>query len=217
MKPKAIVFDLDGVLWNSSIIHEWAFLEVLKKRQIPDKDFDYAFYAGMKSMDVFKELLPNASEESLKSMSKEKQMIASKRLRSTNDIVNPELGRVISCLNGKYVLGICTSSRRENLQIFLDKSKLYQNFSIMITAEEVVNAKPDPSIYLRMTQELNFEPDQVLVVEDSLHGIMSARSAGNLVVHLCARNCKIEHADFRKDGLLIINTLGSLPSLLELI
>jgi HAD superfamily hydrolase (TIGR01509 family) len=216
MKPRAIVFDLDGVLWNSSLIHESAFVDVLKKGQYLTEQFNYTKYAGMKSIDVFKGLFPDASSETLRSMCDEKQKYASERLKKANNIINSELERVISSLDGKYMLGICTSSRRENLQIFLEKSGLSQIFSAMITGDEVANAKPDPAIYIKMTQKLQLHPDQVMVVEDSMQGIISARSAGNFVVHLCEPNCKISHKNLIKDDMFVINKLGSLLSLLEI-
>jgi len=216
MRPKAIVFDLDGVLWNSNSIHESAFMDVLKNTSNQDIEFIYAEYAGMKTRDVFRKLFPNASTVNIESMCKEKQMLASKRLISSDDIVNNELNEVLLSLFGKYALGICTSSRRKNLQIFLEKSKSAHFFSAMITSEEVANAKPDPAIYLRIMRELNLHPSQIMEVEDSIQGIISAKLAGNSVAHLCEKNCNINHQDAIFADVLVINTLKALIRLLDL-
>ena len=217
MRPKAIVFDLDGVLWNSNSIHELAFMDVLRNTSNQDIEFIYAEYAGMKTIDVFRKLFPNASPAHLDSMCRKKQMLASKRLNNSDDIVNNELNEVLLSLVGKFTLGICTSSRRENLQIFLEKSKSAHFFTAMITSEEVANAKPDPEIYLRITREFNLHPNQIMVVEDSIQGVISAKLAGNSVAHLCEKNCKINHQDVIFADVLVINTLKSLPRLLDLV
>jgi beta-phosphoglucomutase len=216
MRPKAIVFDLDGVLWNSNSIHEAAFMEVLKKSSNQGNGFIYSEHAGMKTLDVFRKLFPDASPESLDSMCKEKQMLASKGLMNSDDIVNNDLNEVLLSLIGKYELGICTSSRRENLQIFLEKSKSSDFFSFMITSEEVANAKPDPAIYLRITREFKMRPSEIMVVEDSIQGITSAKLAGNRVAHLCEKKCNINHQNAIFADMLIIKTLNSLPRLLDL-
>ena len=216
MKPKAIVFDLDGVLWNSNLIHQSAFMDVLKETSNQDMEFIYSEYAGMKTIDVFRKLFPNASAENIDSMCREKQMLASKRLLNSEDIVNIELNEVLLSLVGNCALGICTSSRRENLEIFFEKSKSAHFFSAVVTSEEVVNAKPDPAIYLRITQELNLHPNQIMVVEDSIQGITSAKLAGNCVVHFCEKNCKINHQDAIFVDVPVINTLKSLPRFLDI-
>jgi HAD superfamily hydrolase (TIGR01509 family) len=217
MRPKAIVFDLDGVLWNSNLIHEAAFVEVLKKMSNQVNGFIYSEHAGMKTIDVFRKLFPDASPDSLNSMCKEKQMLVSKRLANSDDIINSQLNDVLLSLIGKYELGICTSSRRENLQIFLEKSKSAHFFSFMITSEEVANAKPDPEIYLRITREFKLHASEIMVVEDSIQGIISAKLAGNRVTHLCEANCKINHQDAIFADIFFIKTLNSLTRLLDLV
>lgn len=210
MSLEAVVFDLDGVLWNSSSIHESAFRDVLKGASNHKSDFVYANYAGMKTLDVFRDLFPNASLANLDSMCKEKQNLASDRLINSEDIVSNDLYEVLVTLAGKFDLGICTSSRRENLRIFLDKTKSEHLFSAMITSEEVTNAKPHPAIYVKVTQELNLLPSQILVIEDSTQGVIAAKLAGNRVAHLCEQFCKINHQDSVFSDVLVINNLKSL-------
>lgn len=216
MSLEAIVFDLDGVLWNSNSIHESAFKDVLKAASNHKSEFVYADFAGMKTIDVFRDLFPNASLENLDSMCKDKQNLATDRLIKAGDIVSNELHEVLVTLAGKFALGICTSSRRENLRIFLDKTKSEHLFSAMITSEDVTNAKPHPAIYIKVTQELNLLPSQILVIEDSIQGVIAAKQAGNRIAHLCEQSCKINHQGDIFSDVLVINNLKSLLRILNL-
>jgi beta-phosphoglucomutase-like phosphatase (HAD superfamily) len=87
----------------------------------------------------------------------------------------------------------------------------------MITSEEVANAKPDPAIYSRITREFKMHPSEIMVVEDSIQGVISAKLAGNRVAHLCEKNCSINHLDAFFADMLVIKTLNSLPRLLDLV
>jgi beta-phosphoglucomutase-like phosphatase (HAD superfamily) len=51
-----------------------------------------------------------------------------------------------------------------------------------VTAEDVVNGKPAPDLYLTACERLGVEPGQVLAFEDSLVGVNSAKAAGVTVV-----------------------------------
>src|SRR5436190_2196322 len=53
--PKGILFDMDGVLVDSSAIHAAAFQQVLNSIGI--QDFLYAPYAGMRTADVIEDVL----------------------------------------------------------------------------------------------------------------------------------------------------------------
>ena len=53
---------------------------------------------------------------------------------------------------------------------------------VLVTADDVVNGKPDPEPYVKGAQQLGFEPADCLVIEDAPAGIQSARGGGFKVV-----------------------------------
>ena len=54
--------------------------------------------------------------------------------------------------------------------------------AVLVTADDVVNGKPDPEPYVKGAQQLGFEPADCLVIEDAPAGIQSARGGGFKVV-----------------------------------
>jgi|SRR5580698_2960254 mannitol-1-/sugar-/sorbitol-6-phosphatase len=52
----------------------------------------------------------------------------------------------------------------------------------MITADDIINGKPDPEPYLKGARLLGFKPENCMVFEDSPPGIRAAKSAGATIV-----------------------------------
>jgi sugar-phosphatase len=50
--------------------------------------------------------------------------------------------------------------------------------SVLVTADDVTNAKPDPEPFLQAARRLGVDPRRCLVVEDAAKGLEAARAAG---------------------------------------
>jgi beta-phosphoglucomutase-like phosphatase (HAD superfamily) len=53
---------------------------------------------------------------------------------------------------------------------------------VVLTREDVTNAKPDPEIYLLAAEKLGVEPGDCLVIEDSPNGAQAGVAAGMNVI-----------------------------------
>ena len=71
--------------------------------------------------------------------------------------------------------------QQNNTQIH-SKIDFEQDFSLMLTRENVQNIKPHPEVYLKAIQHFGFAAEECLIVEDSLIGIEAANQAGIEVV-----------------------------------
>ena len=59
----------------------------------------------------------------------------------------------------------------------LDKARIYEYFDLIISAEDVLNAKPDPEIYINTMEKLNIDPSEAIIIEDGEYGIKAALSS----------------------------------------
>ncbi len=84
----------------------------------------------------------------------------------------------IAELQGKMVMGIVTSSRREHFETMHEKTGLLPRFDFILTREDFILSKPDPEPYLRAMEKCGYGPDECIVIEDSPRGLASARAAG---------------------------------------
>jgi beta-phosphoglucomutase-like phosphatase (HAD superfamily) len=75
-------------------------------------------------------------------------------------------------------LAVASSSSREWVESHLRRLGLLDAFSVLRCSDDVASVKPDPELYLSVCQALAVPPAQSIAIEDSLHGIRSAKTAG---------------------------------------
>lgn len=75
-------------------------------------------------------------------------------------------------------LAVASSNSRQWVDFLLQKKDLYSYFQSIITSEDVTRHKPDPEPYLRTAKNLETDPSECLVFEDSVPGATAAISAG---------------------------------------
>lgn len=60
-------------------------------------------------------------------------------------------------------------------------------FDYVVRKEDVVHKKPHPEVYMKVLKYYHSNPQQCLVFEDSLHGVMAAKTAGIDVINVYDR------------------------------
>lgn len=86
-----------------------------------------------------------------------------------------------------WKIALASSSSRPWIVATLRGLGLDSAFNIVVSGSEVKRGKPDPEIFLLAANRLRIPPASVLVIEDSVHGVEAARSAGMTVVAVRTR------------------------------
>jgi HAD superfamily hydrolase (TIGR01509 family) len=81
-------------------------------------------------------------------------------------------------------IGVVTNSIRKTSKLMLELSGVMEYLDILVTNEDVLKNKPFPEPYLKALESLNLKHDEVLVIEDSPHGIESAKNARCEVIEI---------------------------------
>lgn len=80
-------------------------------------------------------------------------------------------------------MAIATSSRRESV---MKKKKLHEDMfnrmNVIVCGDDVVNGKPAPDIFILAASRLGVSPENCVVFEDSLSGVIAGRRAGATVI-----------------------------------
>jgi mannitol-1-/sugar-/sorbitol-6-phosphatase len=170
----ALLFDLDGVLINSTpavarVWTRWAAKHGFDPAEV------VAYAHGRPSLNTIRHLLPNADHEA------ENRIVERWEIEDVADVV-PLPGAVellASLPAGRWT--IVTSCTRDLAEARFRAAGLTVPKAV-VTANDIVRGKPDPEPYLKGAALLGFSAARCLVFEDVAAGIQAGRAAGARVV-----------------------------------
>jgi beta-phosphoglucomutase len=83
------------------------------------------------------------------------------------------------CHDKGIKMAVASSADRMKVDINLKEMGFSNStFEAIITGSEVVNKKPHPEIFLTAATKLGLKPEECLVVEDAINGILAGKAAG---------------------------------------
>ncbi len=176
---KAVIFDVDGTLVDSMWIWKQVDIEFLGKRGIPLPEKLQSEIEGMSFSETaiyFKAKFD--LRETLEEIKAEWNAMAEDYYR-THIKLKGGVKELLELLQDKgFTMGIATSNSRELVDHMLANHGIRQYFSKIRTSCEVEKGKPHPDVYLKVAEDMGIAPDNCLVFEDTLAGVMAAKSAG---------------------------------------
>jgi sugar-phosphatase len=176
LTAKAVLFDLDGVLVDSTPAVERVWRKWAAEHN-RDPDYVVEMAHGRRSVETIRVVAPElrAEEENLKV---EQMEIEDKE----GVVVIPGAAQLLRSLPPDRFT-IVTSATRPLAAARLGYAGLPvpQRY---ISADDVINGKPDPEPYLKGAALLGFAPNDCIVIEDAPAGVKSAKAAGIRVIAL---------------------------------
>jgi HAD superfamily hydrolase (TIGR01509 family) len=168
------IFDMDGVLADTSPCHRRAYEDLWRKIGIQGPN--YETIAGRKTCEVIKEFTAELkpSPEQIREWILFKQLQA-RQYFSTEAIAYPDSIPALTVLSKtKACIALGTSASRESMQMILNRLGIIDFFSIRVTGDDVKNGKPSPEIYVKIIEQARISPSKTLIVEDSSSGLEAA-------------------------------------------
>ncbi len=173
---KAVIFDMDGVIVDSEPIHFLTADTVLRKygkRNSPELNSRFIGVAE----DIFWSNVVSVLgiKENYQKLMKDKAREYKKRLSHECASFPGALELIKKLKNEK---GIASSSSREEINIVLTSLGIKDNFSVIVSGDDIEHSKPHPEIYLMVAKKMGETPENCLVVEDAINGVKAAKAAG---------------------------------------
>lgn len=180
--PKAVLFDMDGVLYDSMRFHARAWQEVAGLHGLNSTPEDFYLFEGRTGASTIDELYQrtfgrNATEEEKETIYREK----SDRFSRYNDgEAMPGAREVLEEVRkaGLASLVVTGSGQRSLLDKLEHTYPGCFDPSKMITAFDVTYGKPHPEPYLMGLKKAGVAPNEAIVVENAPMGVKSASAAG---------------------------------------
>jgi beta-phosphoglucomutase family hydrolase len=186
---RAVIFDWDGVVVDSSAHHErsWEVLATKRGLPLPPDHFKRGF--GKKNNVIIPDLGWAADPTEVDALAHEKEEIYRAMVREKGIEPLPGVRELLAGLREKGIpCAIASSTERANLDLPLDLMGLRDFFQVIVSGEEVIHGKPDPAVFLVAAKRLGIVPADCVVIEDALVGIEAAKRAGMAVLAVATTN-----------------------------
>lgn len=181
---KAVIFDLDGTLVDSLGIWGDIDIEYLGSYglEVPNGlQHEIEGLSFTETAAYFKEHFP--IKESLDEIKETWKQMAMEKYRYSVQL-KAGVSKFLPYLKEKGILmAVASSNDRTLIEAVLESHGIRGFFSNIVTACEVNRGKPAPDVYLRAAQKLGVKPEECLVFEDIVAGIMAGKNAG---MRVCA-------------------------------
>jgi beta-phosphoglucomutase len=177
MQPKAVLFDLDGVLVDACDWHFEALNRALLSigKSVISKEDHLSTYNGLPTGVKLKMLNLNDEESKVVWGRKQQFTMDTIRDRATTDSVKMEL---LSYLCLKNIRVACvTNSIRKTAEAMLKYTGQYDYIDLLVCNEDVERNKPYPDCYNYAMEKLSLTPFDCICVEDSPKGIAAAEAS----------------------------------------
>lgn len=179
---KGLLFDLDGVIVDTAKYHYLAWKQLAAELGIQFDEKDNERLKGVSRMANFEIIL---SLDSRTMPQEEKEACCKKK----NDIYVAYINKLQQeeILPGvrefiedtrKKGYKIALGSVSKNAPLILERLAITDLFDKIIDGTKVEKAKPDPEVFLKGAQELEIQPEDCIVFEDSVAGIEAAHNGG---------------------------------------
>jgi HAD superfamily hydrolase (TIGR01509 family) len=179
----AVVFDMDGLMFNSEDVYFQVGSELLRRRGCEYTRELADAIMGRPPQACFEMMIEwHRLSERWEALAEESERLYVALLDQWLAPM-PGLLELLDALEKASIpKAICTSASRQLMEATVSRFDLQRRFEFILTAQDIVRGKPDPEVYLKAARRFGIEPRQMLVLEDSQIGCRAAAAAGAFAV-----------------------------------
>ncbi|MFZ0869495.1 MAG: beta-phosphoglucomutase [Rhodanobacter sp.] len=183
---KAVIFDLDGVIADTAVVHHAAWKKLADEIGLPFDDSTGERLKGVDRRGSLDILLESSTRQYTEV---EKQELAARKndyYRQQVEHLGPQnllpgaRAAIESVRKAGLKIGLASASR--NAPLLLQRLGIAELFDCVVDANLISRSKPDPEIFLAAASALGVSPGECLGVEDAAAGIASIHAAGMVAI-----------------------------------
>lgn len=215
--PKAVLFDMDGVLYDSMPFHARAWKESMAHYGLAMSEADAYACEGMRGVETIQKLAKaqgrnDIDEEKAKEMYAYKSALFAQQGPARKMEGVEDLMRAI--VADGLAIGIVTGSGQHTLLDHLEEEfpgLLHKH--LMVTAFDVNHGKPAPDPYLMGLKKAGVSAHEAVVIENAPLGVRAAKAAG--IYTIAVNTGPLPDSDLSREGAdVVVKTMAEAETLL---
>ncbi len=212
--PLALIFDMDGVLIDSEPLHKRAKELAFGEAGIVLPESVYNRHKGRPDATMIPEMLGESglSPDRIAELLHRKHQIFEKIEHEMKAV--PGAAEFVLWAKSRYRIALATSATARNRHAGLKLLGIGNPFEVVVDGGRLHRPKPDPEIFEIATGDLELEPGNCWVIEDSTNGVQAANAAGCFAIGIMTT---FDSETLRAAGAdLVVASFAELRMILEL-
>ncbi len=183
-RPRAVIFDLDGLLLDTERLTRMAMQEEAVARGLVFEEGLFLRMVGVDETGTRRAMAENfGADFPYDEFRVGYRGRVRDRIASAGIPMRPfALETVMAVKAAGLPRAVCTSSWIAQAEPHLKQAHIWPLLDALVTRDDVTNAKPNPEPYLLAASRLGIAPEDCLALEDSHSGVQAASAAGIRVV-----------------------------------
>lgn len=179
MLPRAVIFDMDGLLVDSEPIHAAAYVTAFHEFGLhldPLEYRDHVTLGGGTIRDLYARR--GGDPHAWPALFARKRELFARYLQENGSLL-PGVEALLSALAEHGIpCVLATGAGRFSADVILTRFAIRHRFRLVLAGEDVRRAKPDPEVFHLAAERLQVRLDECVGLEDSPKGVQAASAAG---------------------------------------
>jgi len=184
----ALVFDMDGVLFDSHPLHRSAWRELLREagKDVSEADLEFVL-EGATREGILRHFMGPLTPQQVALYTRKKEAIFRQEEDRVQAIEGLE-GFLDLVESASIPMAIATSASRARVARMLESHALAERFAAVLTGDDIPNGKSNPTIFLQAAEQLRARTCEVVVFEDSITAVKVVKQIGMKCIGIAAGN-----------------------------
>jgi beta-phosphoglucomutase len=176
---QAIIWDMDGVIVDSSDEHRRAWQQLAAEEGVAFSDADFWSTFGWSNAAIIPRFWgANLSREQVDALANRKEIHFRALVREGITALPGALELLQAAHEAGLKQSLASSAPLENIRLMSDLLGLHRWLDAVVSGDRLPRGKPAPDIFLLAAEKLGVAPQHCLVIEDAPAGVAAAKAAG---------------------------------------
>lgn len=180
---QAVIFDMDGLMFDTECVWSSLWEPVLKSFGLPLPEGLAEATCGTAGIQLKQIVGQYCGPDSDPDAILEKMWEEGDKVFAQGAPKKPGLDELLAWLQAQGIpMAVASSSKTHYIRQNLQVGGIERYFSAIVSGEMIEFSKPAPDIFLKAAELLNVDPHHTLVLEDSYNGVRAGRAGDFITV-----------------------------------